>query len=150
MVLVLSPNSTRLAIHEWLSLALGATVIIHLLLHWSWIVNTFRRFFGRLSGETRFNLFLNLALFLDFTVAAFSGVMISREALPLLGFTLPGGGAWRGVHELTANLVLIIFAVHLAIHWKWIVASVTRFIWKPLFGRMATVKEVPSAVSQKS
>jgi cytochrome b len=53
------PRATGQAIHEWLGIAFGATIIVHLLLHWKWIVNVVRRFFSRLPGQVRINSVLN-------------------------------------------------------------------------------------------
>lgn len=44
-LLALDPRTTGIAIHEWLSLAAAGAAIVHLLLHWQWIVEVTRRFF---------------------------------------------------------------------------------------------------------
>ena len=49
-LLATDPHATGQAIHEWLGIAFGATIIVHLLLHWKWIVNVVRRFFTRVAG----------------------------------------------------------------------------------------------------
>lgn len=132
MLLALAPAFTGLAIHEWLSLALAATFVLHLLLHWAWIVTALTRFFGRLAAQSRINLILNLALFIDMTVLMFTGVMISREALPLLGITLAGDRLWTGLHRLTADWAVYIVGLHVAVHWKWILNAFRRYILTPL------------------
>lgn len=40
-----------LSIHKWTGLALSVTVIIHVLLHWRWLVRMTRRALGRFSEE---------------------------------------------------------------------------------------------------
>ncbi len=132
ILLALAPVLTGLAIHEWLSLALAVAVIVHLLLHWSWIVTTLARFFAKLPGGARLNLILNLAFFIDFTLITFTGLMISREALPWLGLTLPRSGLWSGLHRLTADLSVFIVGLHVALHWKWIVSAVRRYMVAPV------------------
>lgn len=131
-LLALTPALTGLPIHEWLSLALAAAFFIHLLLHWSWIGQVLRRFLRRLPGSTRFNALLNLALFVDFTVLTFTGLAISRAALPLLGFTLARNEMWTGLHRLSADLSIYIMGLHVAVHWKWIVSAARRYLFQPL------------------
>lgn len=130
---VLSPIFTGIALHEWLGIAIGGAVVLHLLLHWRWTVSSLKRFFGRLSSLNRINLVLNLALFIDMVVAIFTGLMISRSALPWLGISLPGGFGWRGLHSLSSNLLLVIVALHVGIHWKWILNVIWRYALNPIF-----------------
>jgi hypothetical protein len=132
MMLALAPALTGLAVHEWLSLALAAALIIHLLLHWQWIVTALRRFFGHLAAQSRINLALNLALFIDLTLIIFTGLMISREALPLLGITPAEDRLWSGLHRLTADLSVFLVGLHVAVHWKWIASAVRRYLVNPV------------------
>lgn len=80
-----APHFTGIAIHEWLGLAFGAAIVTHLLLHWQWIVETTKRIFSKLPGKTRLNYALNILLFIDVTLIAFTGIMISKSALPTRG-----------------------------------------------------------------
>jgi len=53
------------------------------------------------------------------------------------GAGLQGGGAmflftrhtWLGIHEWTAVALVVVFALHIAIHWRWIV-YVTKLYFK--------------------
>jgi cytochrome b subunit of formate dehydrogenase len=40
-----------LSIHKWTGLALSVTVILHVLLHWRWLVRMTRRALGRFSEQ---------------------------------------------------------------------------------------------------
>ncbi len=146
VLLALAPNFTGLAIHEWLSIAFWATIVLHLLLHWSWTVNAFKRLFGRLPGMARVNLILNILLFIDMTIVIFSGVMISREALPLLGLTIQGGRSWEFLHRLTADWSVYLAGLHVALHWRWIVNALKRFVWQPMRGLFHSAPAVAPAV----
>ena len=42
------PALTGVAVHEWLSLAFASAVILHLLLHWDWVVQVTLKFFRKL------------------------------------------------------------------------------------------------------
>lgn len=152
ILLALAPVLTGLAIHEWLSLTLAVAVIVHLLLHWSWIVTTLGRFFSKLPGAARLNLVLNVAFFIDFTLVTFTGVMISREALPLFGLTLPRSELWSGLHRLTADLSVFIVGLHVALHWKWIVSTMRRYMVAPvvnLFRPRPLASAKPAQVLEK-
>lgn len=131
-LIAMEPHSSGLAIHEWLTLALLGTMTIHLLLSWNWIIETTRRFFGKLGLQNRLNYILNWLLFLDGTLLMVSGIMISEVALPSLNIHLPPGFGWRRLHDLSADFVLILLGLHTALHWSWIVNTVKRYVSDPL------------------
>jgi len=134
IMLALSPVLTGIAIHEWLSVALAAAVVVHLLLHWRWIVAVVRRFLGRLAGQSRLNFVLNIALFINFSVVTFTGLMISRVALPAIGLVTAESQAWQVLHSLSADLILFIAGLHVALHWKWIFSALKRYVIAPIAG----------------
>lgn len=134
-LITMAPRFSGIAIHEWLSIAFGAAIITHLLLHWQWLVEIARRFFGKTQWISRVNYILNALLFVDVTVIIFTGLMISEAALPLFGVQMPRGGSWRRLHDLSANLALLLTGLHIALHWQWIVSMVRRFLIAPLAPR---------------
>lgn len=146
VLLALAPNFTGLAIHEWLSLAFWATIVLHLLLHWAWTVNALKRIVGRLPWATRVNLILNVLLFIDMTVVMFSGILISREALPLLGLNLTADRSWEQIHRLTADWSVFLAGLHIALHWRWIWNALKRFVWAPLAGLFRPARAATPAV----
>jgi hypothetical protein len=131
VLLALSPRLTGMAIHEWLSAGLALTLLLHLLWHWEWIVAVLRRLFARMVASSRLNLILNLALFDTFNVAVFSGLMISRVLLASFGLELPHSATWRVLHSQSADLVLMLLAFHLALHWKWILRAARKYVRLP-------------------
>lgn len=134
-LVIMAPRSSGIAIHEWLSIAFGATLIVHLLRNWQWIMGVTRRFLGTMQWFTRANYGLDLLLFVDMTVIIFSGLLISEHALPLFGLQTARGGIWRSVHELSANLSFVIVGLHLAFNWQWIVTATKSYVFKPLRSR---------------
>ncbi len=146
-LVVLAPHFTGIAIHEWLGIAFGAGVITHLLLHWNWIVTTTQRIFASLPRQTRINHALNLLLFIDITLVIFTGLMISKSALPLLGIQLAQSGIWHMVHTATANLALGLIGLHVALHWQWVVSSFQHYVLMPLFGKVQVGAPLPAIKS---
>ena len=126
------PRSTGIAIHEWLTIGGIAALVIHLLLSWSWIVEIGARFFGVLPPRTRFNYILNSLLFIDMTLIMFTGIMISQKFMPFLGIVVERNPMWRGVHDATSNLFVLLLGVHLALHWGWIVRVSKRYLMEPV------------------
>jgi hypothetical protein len=131
-LLAMDPRSTGIAIHEWLSIAFAGAVITHLLLNWKWIVEVTRRFLGKVANRSRINYVLNLLLFMDVTLCTFTGIMISQVALPLLGITLPVNFLWRRLHDLSADGMLFLIGLHVALHWGWIVHTLQRYVVQPI------------------
>lgn len=145
-----APHFTGIAVHEWLGIAFGAAIITHLLLHWQWIVAITRRFFSDIPWQARLNYLLNILLFIDVTLIIYSGLMISHVALPALGLSLGTGGAWHGIHHLTANLSLVLTGLHVALHWQWIVKAVKRYVVQPLSsGRPVVQPSLVTKLTQK-
>ncbi|HLW77451.1 MAG TPA: DUF4405 domain-containing protein [Bryobacteraceae bacterium] len=112
---------TGLVLHEWLGLGVVAMIVVHLLISWTWIASNARRFFTT-STRTRVNYAVNLTLFACTTALIFSGVEISREAIPaLLRAPAPPvvDYGWDVIHDRLSDAVLILAGLHLAINWDW-------------------------------
>jgi hypothetical protein len=117
--LAYSLGFTGIATHEWLSIGLGAALLVHLTLHWDWVVRTSRRLLRR-SARDRFLWLVSLLLVVSMTLCIMSGILISQVALPELGITVPASSFWRDMHGTTATLTLILVPVHVALDWRWI------------------------------
>jgi hypothetical protein len=137
-----APKLSGLAVHEWLGVALGAGILTHLLLHWQWIVGITQKFFGRVSGMARLNYLLNLALFIDVVVLIFSGLAISKIAMPTLGVQLAEGGAWKMLHHTTADAAVMMVGLHVALHWSWIVKTGKKYLVSPIVARVAGERSI--------
>ena len=131
-LITMDPHSSGIGVHEWLATALLTVVTIHLLLSWDWIVRITCRFPGKTNNLSRLNYILNWLLFIAGTVIMLSGFMISESLLPVLGISLPRNFAWRSLHDLSANLFLVVLGLHTALHWNWIVESFKRCIFQPI------------------
>ena len=131
-LVAMDPRLTGIAIHEWLSIAFGAAIVVHLLLHWNWLVATTKRILGKMAAQARLNYVLNTLFFIDMTLILFTGIMISEAALPWLGIQLPANFFWRRLHSLTADLGVFILGLHVALHWKWLGHAFKRYVLRPL------------------
>ncbi len=138
-LVAMDPRSSGIAIHEWLATSLIAVLVVHVLLSWDWITRLTRRFIGKINSQSRINYILNWLLFIAGSVIMLSGFMISESVLPFLGLSLPRNFAWRGLHELSTNLFLVLLGLHTALHWSWVVDAFKRYVFQPL-ARMFSAK----------
>lgn len=132
-IIEMEEHFTGLALHELLGLTFAVAFILHIILHWDWVVSITRTFFRKLLHESRLNYVLNVILFADMAFITISGILISRT----LGLNLSLGQEFQRtlkmLHMVGAELVLIIVALHVAMHWKWIMTNGARYLfgWLP-------------------
>lgn len=141
-LVAMAPRFSGLAIHEWLSIAFGGALFGHLLLHWQWIVEISKRFFKNAAWMARLNYVLNSLLFITMTVVMLSGLLISEIALPTLGIPFRGEWTWRQIHTISADTVLGLVGLHIALHWQWVVDALKRYLPRP-FAPKVTAKPEP-------
>ncbi|MFN8376458.1 MAG: DUF4405 domain-containing protein [Anaerolineae bacterium] len=127
-VTVMELRFTGLQIHELLGLAIAVAFLTHIILHWRWVVSVTLRFFKQLFHESRLNYVLNLALFVDLFIATLSGIVISRT-LGLDFGSFERALPWERLHTLTADFSLMLVALHVALHWKWIVSHSKKYLF---------------------
>ena len=127
-VVDMEEHFTGLQIHELLGVFIGAAIIIHLILHWNWILNVTRTFFKKLVHESRLNYLLNIALFADVATMIVTGILISRTLGLDLSAVQESSRTLEQLHRLTADLSLLIVALHVALHWKWIVTHASKYL----------------------
>lgn len=125
-VLLGAPITTGLPLHEWLGLLFVMPVVLHLLWHWKWVLGVFSGAAHKLPGATQFSKGLNLLLFVLMVVASVTGVLVSEAALPVLGLHPAHDPFWTQLHTISANLLLLVVGVHLAVHWRWIANMLRR------------------------
>jgi hypothetical protein len=129
---------TWVGIHDWAGIVVLTGVATHIALHWKWITCVAGRYLGKLAQQARINFSLNSLLFAAFVVVNLSGLVA--------WLIWPSGGYWGGLNmlydgsllDLTrhnwndlhvwAGLAMIaVLAIHLALHWKWVVCSIRRY-----------------------
>jgi hypothetical protein len=118
-------------LHTWTGVVMIAAALIHLVIHWKWVVNMTRRMFNELTGHSfsmnprgRWNLILNLVVALSFILTAASGIYFlffstqGRTAGPQILLT---SAAWDLLHTWAGTILIASAIVHFAIHWRWVV-----------------------------
>ena len=128
-------------LHTWGGIVMIAIAAIHLILHWSWVVNMTRRAYkdiaginGKMNWRGRLNLILNVVVGFSFLLTAISGIYFlfvtgGRGAVdPLFLFTRI---TWDLIHTWAGIALITTGVIHLAIHWRWVV-NVTASISKRL------------------
>ena len=128
LVLLVEPRFAGLAVHEWLGLAIMPLIVVHIVYAWRWIAATLVRLGVKGAWRLRVNVVLNMALFIAFTVAIFSGLMTSFIALPSLGIAPGNYGSWLLLHNQWTLYVQILAGLHVAMNWGWIVGAVRRVV----------------------
>ena len=131
-VIDMNTHFTGILIHEWLGIAFGISLVYHLMLHWKWIVSVSKRLFGRLSTIQRIRYLVDLALFINMVVVVITGLWISREATPMLNLDID---YFSELHHISANLVIWLVALHLALDWKWIVTNTKKYLLRRSGGK---------------
>ncbi len=149
-IVAMEPNFSGIPVHEWLSAALGAVILLHLLLHWNWIIAVGARFFRRLWQTSRLKFVVDALLFIAFIGVMLSGIFISRAILPALGITVNMNMAWRQLHALTADASILLLGLHFALNWKWVVMAVSRFIINPIAQLFKPRRARPAGMDDRS
>ncbi|MBN8655075.1 MAG: DUF4405 domain-containing protein [Anaerolineae bacterium] len=129
---IASPKLTGNTIHEWLAVAFGAAIVTHLLFHWKWLVNVTTKFFQNFFNQSRLNYLVDLLFFFAMTGALLSGLMISKDVMSFLGIQLSVSHSWESLHRLASDASVILLGIHFALHWKWIVTNVGRYVVSPV------------------
>ncbi|MGD8815015.1 MAG: DUF4405 domain-containing protein [Anaerolineales bacterium] len=139
-VTLLFERSTWDELHMWGGLAMILAAVIHLGIHWRWVVSMLRRILrATLSNKPVMskgawgNLAINTVLGLGFLLTAVSGIYFL--------FTPPGNHGqdvssslflfsrttWDLIHTWAAVGMMIAAGLHFVIHWRWIRNVTARF-----------------------
>ena len=129
---VANPSLTGMTIHEWLALAFAAAIATHLLFHWKWLVTITKQFFKKFFHQSRLNYVVDALFFVAMTAAMFSGLMISKSIMATLGFQLEVSRSWKTIHTLASDISLLLLGLHFALHFKWVISSLKRYLILPV------------------
>ena len=82
-----------------------------------------------------------------------SGLLISKSVMSTLGIHLNASPSWESIHRLAADTSLIMLGLHFALHFKWFITNLKRYLVFPvvrLFQRPRAGALVPQFVRAKS
>lgn len=124
-------------LHTWSGVLMITAVVVHLSLHWQWVVSMTRRTIKQIMGKGsnlnargRFNLWINILVAAGFLITAVSGVYFlfvpggNNTPDPLFLLTRQ---TWDMLHTWGAVVLILAAGLHFVIHWNWVV-KVTRSI----------------------
>src|ERR1051326_741389 len=103
LALLEEPVTTGLAGHEWVSIAFAALLALHLLVNWRWITAALGRY-RTASRRAQFNAWLNGTLYVLMVLTIFSGLMVSRFVVPVLGLSASTLQLWHPLHTVIASV----------------------------------------------
>jgi len=115
-----NPALTGFTVHEWLSLALAVPTLVHVIINWDWVLRVIDRFAEKIRASNRINLAVDALLFLATVAVVVSGFAVSTSIAGVLGLATSASMSWHVLHALSANAVFALFALHTALHYKWI------------------------------
>ncbi|MFB6468303.1 DUF4405 domain-containing protein [Cytobacillus sp. Hz8] len=134
-----------LPFHEIAGLVISGAFLTHILLNMKWIKNVTLKLFNReLPRRTRFSFLLNLLLLVTMTTIILTGIFISRVVFPNLNI---GNERWlRGLHLIASYFTLIILAIHIGVHWNWVINVCKRLFkintQKPVFSYITKIATI--------
>ncbi len=115
-----NPALTGIGVHEWLGLAVFVVLLVHVALHFDWIVETVKGA-ARAPSATRLgNLVLDVLSLIAFVVVTVSGLGVSGSVFAAFGVYADGYYFWDPLHAISAKVLLALLVVHVAAHWKWL------------------------------
>ena len=125
-------------LHTWSGVAMIAAAVIHLALHWRWVVSMGQRTWKEVTGKGtqmnsrgRWNLILNTVVVISFVLTAISGVyfmFFPGGRLAVDTDLLFSRTTWDFIHTWAGVLFIVAIVIHFANHWRWVV-NVTRKIF---------------------
>lgn len=146
-LVAMEPNFSGVSIHEWLSVALAVTLLVHLLLHWKWIITIGAEFFNKLWHTSRLKYVVDILMFIAMAAIMMSGLMISHVVLPAFGFDVQSGMVWRQLHSTAADAAVLLLGVHFALNWHWVWDKVKKYLFTPVGRMFRSTKMTPSSVT---
>lgn len=111
-LLTFKPQITGYTLHEWLGLAVGLVLMVHLLQHWRWVVSM-TRIIRRVKAKQRIKVILDSMMAAGFITIILTGLVISS----ILNLDLLNYDTWCIVHFVASYTTLVLLVAKVALHW---------------------------------
>lgn len=141
-------------IHTWLSLGMIAIALVHIVLHWKWLVSTTKRVGRRvflrqnshMNSKGWQNVLVDGLIAVSFILCAASGVYFlfvgeSKGGLVADPMFLFSRTVWDLIHTWSGVLFISGGIVHFAIHWGWVTKVTRKMFVKKSFKTLNTSVE---------
>jgi hypothetical protein len=117
---------TGLAIHQWMGVALFLLTLIHLVNHWTWVINVAGHFFGKMKPRLKTYAVMDGLLLIGFAMICLTGLVISTW------FNLNIGNytTWLNLHIYFSIGTLILTVIKIGMHWRWILITANKIFKK--------------------
>lgn len=113
-LLAANPAMTGVPLHEWVGVGAVVVLVAHCASSAALLPSLLRP--GAKRAERVGRAALDAALLVAVALCAVSGLMVSGDVLPALGFYAEGYYFWDPLHAFSAKLLLALVLVHLVIH----------------------------------
>lgn len=122
-LLAFYPAWTGYDLHEWLGLAVGLVLMLHLAQHWYW-VSSMNRNMHRVKRNARLKYLLDVMMATSITTKIATGLLISS----LLNLDLTHYEFWFIVHVASSYVSLALLFWKIGLHWNLIKGTVSKAI----------------------
>jgi len=125
------------SLHTWTGAAMIVAAIVHIMIHWQWIVGTIKRSWQVITGKRKgfglrltYNILLDALIAISFLVCAISGVyfMYFASSGSSSQSFIFSHSTWDLIHTWSGVIMVIAAVLHFALHWKW-VTNITKKIF---------------------
>lgn len=119
LIVAYAPYATGISVHEWLSIAIVAPALLHLIVNWDWVIRVVANVTRRLSAASAVNLVIDALLFVSAVTVMVSGFAISRVVGSVLGLATTATQLWSQVHSVSADASVALLFIHFVLHARW-------------------------------
>ena len=111
-------------IHTWSGVIMIMAALIHVVIHWNWIIGTIGRVWQVITGKRgsfgfrlTYNILLDATIAICFLVCSISGIyfMFNTASGPSIEKT-----TWDMIHTWSGILFVLSALLHIVLHWNWI------------------------------
>jgi hypothetical protein len=132
-ILIFSKTSWDL-LHTWAGVLMILVALIHIIIHWNWIVRTISRTWQVLTKKRDgfgarlvYNIVLDAVIAISFILCSISGIyfLFNVKSGPNAAVIIFRKTTWDLIHTWSGVIMIISAILHIALHWRWI-TNITR------------------------